>query len=197
MGPDKDLELKKANQKISDLISQLQETKNREVMLSSEIRNLQAEIKLIKADKKSEENLSEIADFLEEERKKLERKLELKENKIDELLQDKENLLKEKSEILTNKDEVLQRMAEKEIKFQQKSQKYGELREKFKRSSGDLLSKTMEIDKLRKKVQSIENVQKEQKVEDAFSLDNTRVITSIKSVIEYIKKILPEGKSNK
>jgi len=34
--------------------------------------------------------------------------------------------------------------------LQEKDQKIAELREKFKKSSGDLLSKTMEIEKLQK-----------------------------------------------
>jgi len=151
-------QLEEFDAKISSLKNELSDAKNKETIYESELRSLQNEIKYMEANKKSIDILSEnikssettIKD-LENNLKDLESKLTQKEKKIEELLLDKESLLKEKSEILESKNSILQQIKDKELEIQQKDQKISELREKYKQSSGDLLSKSMQIDKLVKK----------------------------------------------
>lgn len=172
MSLEDELKLQKAEQKISDLITELNESKekiselmtkyneakNKEIMLSGDVRSFQSEIKAVEAKVKNIEILNDRIEFLENDRNKsaeqisnLEHKLEIKENKIEELSQSKEKLLEEKSQILEGKNEILQKMTKKELELQQKDQTIDELKIKFKKSSTDLLSKTMEIEKLLKK----------------------------------------------
>ncbi len=144
-------ELTKCDETILELKAEVKNSHDKETILNSEIRNLQSEIKYLEANKKNIDILNENIQSSEKNIKDLEIKLEGKEQKIEELLNDKELLLNEKSEILESKNEILQKLKEKELEIQQKDQKIAELREKFKQSSSDLLSKSMQIDKLVKK----------------------------------------------
>ncbi len=239
------LELNKTKEKILNIISELNEAKNKEKALISEIRNLQAEIKYMEANKKNIDILNSRIDSLEKLREELEQKLELKEKKIEELLLDKEILLKEKSEILEGKNEILQQIKERELELQEKSQRFIELRGKFKQSSSDLLSKSMQIEKLVKKdktyealkdkISSLENeleqktisekekitefedkikileenlkvshqklknlgsIEEQKKVMGELSTENTKVFLNMEEIIDKIKEILPQAKSN-
>ena len=153
------LELSKSDEIISELKAEVKKSKDKETILNSEIRNLLSEIKYLEANKKSIDILNENIESSEKNIKDLENKLELKEKKIEELLNDKEALLNEKSEILESKNEILQKIKEKELELQQKDQKIIELREKFKQSSSDLLSKSMQIDKFVKKDKNMEGLE--------------------------------------
>jgi len=215
-------ELNEAKEKISDAMTKYNEAKNKEIMLSGEVRSLQAELKAQQANLKNVEILNDRIEYLEKDRKNLEEQLEKLDKKVNELYQDKENLLSEKSEILESKNEILQQITDKELEIQQKDQSLGELRDKFKKSSGDLLSKTMEIDKLVKKLKSLEDLEKNgssvneklenlrkenEKLKEDLSkaqellgekegeLKETMVIRNFDILMEQIKKILPQGKS--
>jgi len=218
-------ELNESKEKISEIMTQFNEAKNKEIMFSGEVRSLQAEIKYMEANKKNIDILNDRIGFLEKERKNLEeqisnleKKLEEKETKIEQLSQDKENLLEEKSQILEGKNETLQKMTEKELDLQKKDQEIADLRSKFKRTSSELLSKTMEIDKLVKKVKALEEVEGksiskteedtqlkekisqlemelEKKAEKDKILQETVVISNLNQVMEQIKVILPQGRS--
>jgi len=156
--------------------------------------------------KQYEQDLRSVIDILneriksiEKEKRNFEQKLEIKENKIEKLLQDKETLLKEKSEVLEVKNEILQTISKQELEIQQRDQKYSELQLKFKQSSGELLSKSMQIEKLIKKVNRIESLRDSEKQEmegGIISLDNTGVISNMEGIINYIKETLPQGKSS-
>ncbi len=156
--------------------------------------------------KRYEQDLRSVIDILNERIKSIEKekinfeqKLKIKENKIEKLLQDKETLLKEKSEVLEVKNEILQTISKQELELQQRDQKYSELQLKFKQSSGELLSKSMQIEKLIKKVYRIESLRDSEKQEmegGIISLDNTGVISNMEGIINYIKETLPQGKSS-
>jgi len=243
------VELSKCDDMISELKINLKNSQDKETLLNSEIRNLQSEIKYLEANKKNVELLNENIESFEKTIKDLEIKLELKEEKIEELLKDKESLLNEKSEILESKNSILQKLKEIELEVQQKDQKIIELREKFKQSSSDLLSKSMQIDKLVKKdknmgdleetiqklegdlermelseeekvkqyeekiwnlkseleqshkvIEELENVAKEEKkIADetiAESIESTKIVSNLDAIINLIKNLLPQGKSN-
>ena len=238
-------ELNLSKDNILNFESELTEAKNKENMLSSEIRNLQTEIKYIEANEKNVDILNENIQSLEKLRENLEHKLELKEKKIEDLLQDKEILLKEKSEVLNGKNEILQEIKEKELELQEKGQDFAKLREKYKQSSSDLLGKSMQIEKLVKKDKIIEelenkisslenkleqnissetenvnefeekirNLEEELKISyeklkeldhsnvpikslEGESNEDTQIISSMDAIIEKIKVVLPQGKSN-
>jgi DNA repair exonuclease SbcCD ATPase subunit len=213
-------ELNESKEKISELMTQYNEAKNKAIMLSGDNRSLQAEQKAMQANLKNVEILNDRIAYLEKERKNLDEQVSNLEKKRDDLYQDKENLLKEKSEILESKNEILQKITDKELEVQQKDQTIGELREKFKKSSSDLLNKTMEIEKLMKKLESMDGLaesdssrgelvdtQKEEierlkqglaKAEQAAGigeLKDTVVIHNFEKIIEQIKTILPKGRS--
>jgi len=222
-------ELNESKEKISELMTQYNEAKNKEIILSGDVRSLQAEIKAEQAKVKNIEILNDRIEFLENDREKsseqinsLEQKLDTKENKIEELSQSKENLLEEKSQILEGKNEILQKMTEKELELQQKDQTIADLRVKFKKSNSDLLSKTMEIEKLLKKSASSGDVQGEnvdlkaeleekskelEKIQQELAsvqhsstahqevMMGTVVVSSLDGIIAQIKKTLPLGKS--
>ena len=243
------VELSKCDDMISELKINLKNSQDKETLLNSEIRNLQSEIKYLEANKKNVELLNENIESFEKTIKDLEIKLELKEEKIEELLKDKESLLNEKSEILESKNSILQKLKEIELEVQQKDQKIIELREKFKQSSSDLLSKSMQIDKLVKKdknmgdleetiqklegdlermelseeekvkqyeekiwnlkseleqshkvIEELENAAKEEKkIADetiAESIESTKIVSNLDAIINLIKNLLPQGKSN-
>ena len=209
-------ELNELKEKISELIAELNRYKNKESEFSGEIQKLQSEIKILEA---NTTNLNERIDSLENEKQNFKDKLELKEIKIDELLQDKENLFKEKSVILESKHDILEQIKEKELQLQQKDQKIEDLREKFKKSSSELLSKSMQIDKLVKKdkdlgaqekeklrefEEKIKELEKEleisyqaQKKEiEEVAEGKTRIISNMDDIFELLKKNLPQAKSN-
>jgi len=239
------VELSKSDEIISELRTELKNSKDKETILNSEIRNLQSEIKYLEANKKNIEILNENIESSERNIKDLEKKLELKEKKIEELLNDKEALLNEKSEIIESKNEILQKLKEKELEIQRNSQKISELREKFKQSSSDLLSKSMQIDKLVKKDKNVDELEEtiqnlkdvmgekeisarekantleeriksleielqtsqrvikeleEVKIEEpqisTGSTESTKIISNLESIIDIIKRTLPQGKSN-
>ena len=171
--------------------------------LQNEIQKLQAEIEISKAKAENLDLLNEKIDSLENEKSNLNKKLELKETKIEELLQDKENLLTEKSDILESKNEILEQVKKKELELQEKEQKLEDLKDKFKQSSSELLSKTMEIDKLRKKGETLKiqnDLQKSQerkkKELEKELTGGTRVISSMEGIFEIIKEVLPKAKSS-
>lgn len=203
-------ELNEAKESISEVTKELNEYKNKETELNSKIQKLQAEIQKLQAEieisKEKAKNLdllNERIASLENEKSNLNKKLELKETKIEELLQDKENLLKEKSDILESKNELLEQVKKKELELQEKEQKLEDLKEKFKKSSSDLLSKTMEIDKLIKKDESLKiqddlqksQLRKKEELEKELT-GGTRVISSMEDLFEIIKEVLPQAKSS-
>ena len=218
-------ELALSKDNILNLESELTEVKNKENMLSSEIRNLQTEIKYKEANMKNVDILNENIQSQEKLRENLENKLELKEKKIEDLLQDKEILLKEKSEVLNGKNEILQEIKERELELQERGQDFAKLREKYKQSSSDLLGKSMQIEKLVKKDKIIEaeninefeekiseleeelkisyeklkglehsNVQTKSLEEE--SNEDTEILSNMDAIIEKIRVVLPQGKSN-
>ncbi len=225
-------ELKETKDKLSEMTLELKEQKDKEKALESEVRTFEAEIKYMDANKNNTNILSDQINSLEKLKDNLEGKLELKEKKIEELLLDKELLLKEKSEILESKNEILQQIKERELELQKGDQKLDVLKEKFKQSSGELLSKTMVIDKLVKKGKSFEDLenkinilekdleekniaekeyeekievlekngdifqQKQKKEKKEISSENTEVLFDMESIIEKIREMFPQGKSN-
>ena len=163
---------------------------------------------------------------LEKEKKALEEKIDLKEKKIEEILEDKEFLLKEKSEILQDKNDMLENLKEKELLLQEQERTLGELKEKFKKSSSELLSKTMQIEKFLKKDKDFkeqetekheEFEQKTKELEDKVNelqkeleisekmpkevdkqthIENVSLISGLDEIFKKIKELLPEAKSN-
>lgn len=196
-------ELNDAKERISEVTKELNGYKNKETELNGKIQELQAEIEISKAKTKNLDLLNERIASLENEKSNLNKKLELKETKIEELLQDKENLLKEKSDILESKNELLEQVKKKELELQEKEQKLEDLKDKFKQSSSDLLSKTMEIDKLIKKDESLKiqddlqksQLRKKEELEKELT-GGTRVISSMEDLFEIIKEVLPQAKSS-
>ncbi len=222
-------ELKEAKDKLSEITLELKGQIDKEKAIESEVRTLQAEIKYMDANKNNTNILSDQIKSLEKLKDNLEEKLELKEKKIEELLLDKESLLKEKSEILESKNEILQQIKERELELQKGDHKIVELREKFKLSSTDLLSKSMQIEKLVKKGKSFEDFENkiiilekeleqkkmaekeyeekikgleknegifQQKEKKKISSEHTEVLFDMESIIEKIREIFPQGKSN-
>jgi DNA repair exonuclease SbcCD ATPase subunit len=213
-------ELNESKEKITELMTQYNEAKNKEIMLTGEVRSTQAEMKAMKAEYKNIEILNDRISFLEKERTSTEEQINNLEKKVEELSQDKERLLNEKSEILEGKNEILQQITERELELQQKDQSFGELRDKFKKSSSDLLNKSMEIDKLEKKLKSLdgleqqessrgaeiegmkveieklkENLAKAEQAAGKGEMKETMVIHNFEVIIEQIKTILPKGRS--
>ena len=196
-------ELNEAKERISEFVAELKEYKNKETESDSEIQKLQTEIKILEANTKSLDILSDRINSLENEKENLEKKLDSREKKIEDLLQDKENLLKEKSDILESKNELLEKEKEKELELLQKEQKLEDLKDKFKKSSSELLSKSMEIDKLIKKDKNLKiqnDLQKshymqKKELEQEFT-GGTRVISSMEGIFEIIKEVLPQAKSS-
>jgi len=197
------MELSKYDEIISELKVELKNSKDKETLLNSDIRNLQSEIKYLEANKKNTDLLKENLKAFEKNIKELEIKLELKEGKIEELLKDKESLLNEKSEILESKNDILQKLKERELEVQQKDQKIFELRDKFKQSSSDLLSKSMQIDKLVKKDKSMDDLEETiQKLEvelERMELSEEekvkqfeKKLRSLKSELEQSHKVIEE-----
>jgi len=202
------LELSKCDDIISELRAELKNSNDKETVLNSEIRNLQSEIKYLEAHKKNIDILNENIESSEKTIKDLEKKLELKEEKIEKLLNDKESLLNEKSEILKNKNDILQKLKEKELELQQKDQKITELRDKFKQSSSDLLSKSMQIDKLVKKdknlgeleetIQNLKNMIGEQDISEREKVTKFEErIRSLEIELETSQNVIKEAKGEK
>lgn len=202
------LELSKCDDIISELRAELKNSNDKETVLNSEIRNLQSEIKYLEAHNKNIDILNENIKSSEKTIKDLEKKLELKEEKIEKLLNDKESLLNEKSEILESKNDILQKLKEKELELQQKDQKITELREKFKQSSSDLLSKSMQIDKLVKKdknlgeleetIQNLKNMKGEQDISEREKVAKFEErIRSLEIELETSQNVIKELKEAK
>ncbi len=220
MSLEDELKLQEANQKISNLMTQLNETKekvsdlmserndlkNKELMYSGEIRSLQAEMKYLEANKKNIDILNDRINYLEKERKNseaqinnLEQKIDQKEKKIEDLSKDKEKLLQEKSEILEAKNEIIQKITEKELELKQKETALADLRDKYKKSNSDLLSKTMEIDKLLRAAKGVEENGKKLKNEAEKAKNDESKIKELETKIATLEKSLEEkgqGASN-
>jgi len=181
-----------------ELIAEINEYKNREMELKTELQRLQTESNFMQ---ESRENL-------ENEKKNLTEKLETKETKIEELVQDKEILLKEKAVIAESKNDILEQVKEKELLLQQNDQKITELREKFKKSSSDLLSKSMQIDKLVKKdknlgeleetIQNLKNMIGEQDISEREKVTKVEErIRSLEIELETSQNVIKELKEVK
>lgn len=142
--------------------------------------------------------LKERISSLEKEKENIQHKLDVKETKIDQLRSDKETLLKDKANLLEVKNEILQSISSQELELQQRNQKYSELQLKFKQSSGELLSKSMQIDRLLKKVEEMEllKASEEEGKGEKISLENTGVLSCMEDIISYMGEILPQGKTN-
>ena len=182
-----------------DLIAEINELKHKETELNSEIQRLQTEVKFMESAKEN----------FEKEKKNLEDKLDSKEKKVEELFQ-------EKAVILESKNDILLQIKDKELQLQEKDQKIGDLREKFKKSSSELLTKSMQIDKLVRKDKEViesekikefeekikelekelENTYHEQKAEIEKSAEgSTRIISNMDDIAKLLKKVLPQAKS--
>ena len=182
-----------------DLIAEINELKHKETELNSEIQRLQTEVKFMESAKEN----------FEKEKKNLEDKLDSKEKKVEELFQ-------EKTVILESKNDILLQIKDKELQLQEKDQKIGDLREKFKKSSSELLIKSMQIDKLVRKDKEViesgkikefeekikelekelENTYHEQKAEIEKSAEgSTRIISNMDDIAKLLKKVLPQAKS--
>ncbi len=186
-------ELNEAKEKISDLMTQYNEAKNKEIMLSGDVRSLQAELKATSAQIKNSEILNERIEFLDRERRNLEEQVINLENKL-------ETKEKKVEELLESKNEILQKLNNKELEIQNINQKVIDLREKFKKSSSDLLNKTIELDKILKKTnvgqkQDLNQQKSSEKGSLVQGLNGTRVISNLEDIVRQIKEILPKGKS--
>jgi chromosome segregation ATPase len=182
------LELQELQEENNDLKKALEEIETEKKMLTSEIRNFQTEIKLLKAEKKGEQALHDKIEFLEGERRNLEEKLEQKDYKFEELMEDKENLIKEKFELMEWKNQTLENKTQKDLELRQKDQDISDLKAKIKKTSTDLLNKTMQIDKLVKGSQNIKDL--EEKIKELEEeLDHYK---NIENSLEIAKQKLKE-----
>jgi len=135
------------NEKISQLKSELNETKISKVKFEGDLKAINSEMKLMEIKVKNTEVMEERVKNLSREQMKLEQQLSEYRQKNEYLLKDRETILNEKAQILEKKNEILQENANLKLKMQEREVKIADLKAKFNRALSQILIKQMDFEK--------------------------------------------------
>lgn len=135
------------NEKISQLKSELNETKIAKVKFEGDLKAINSEMKLMEIKIKNTEEMEEKVKSLSLEQMKLKQQLSEYRQKNEYLLKDREDLLNEKAQILEEKNESLQEYANLKLKMQEREVKIANLKAKFNKALSQILIKQMDFEK--------------------------------------------------
>jgi len=135
------------NDKISQLKSELNETKIAKVKFEGDLKAINSEMKLMEIKIKNTEEMEEKVKSLSLEQMKLKQQLSEYRQKNEYLLKDREDLLNEKAQILEEKNESLQEYANLKLKMQEREVKIADLKAKFNKALSQILIKQMDFEK--------------------------------------------------
>ena len=135
------------NEKISQLKSELNETKIAKVKFEGDLKAINSEMKLMEIKIKNTEEMEEKVKSLSLEQMKLKQQLLEYRQKNEYLLKDREDLLNEKAQILEEKNESLQEYANLKLKMQEREVKIADLKAKFNKALSQILIKQMDFEK--------------------------------------------------
>lgn len=135
------------NDKISQLKSELNETKIAKVKFEGDLKAINSEMKLMEIKIKNTEEMEEKVKNLSLEQMKLKQQLSEYRQKNEYLLKDREDLLNEKAQILEEKNESLQEYANLKLKMQEREVKIADLKAKFNKALSQILIKQMDFEK--------------------------------------------------
>ncbi len=135
------------NEKISQLKSELNETKIAKVKFEGDLKAINSEMKLMEIKIKNTEEMEEKVKSLSLEQMKLKQQLSEYRQKNEYLLKDREDLLNEKAQILEEKNERLQEYANLKLKMQEREVKIADLKAKFNKALSQILIKQMDFEK--------------------------------------------------
>ena len=135
------------NEKISQLKSELNETKIAKVKFEGDLKAINSEMKLMEIKIKNTEEMEEKVKSLSLEQMKLKQQLSEYRQKNEYLLKDREDLLNEKAQILEEKNESLQEYANLKLKMQEREVKIADLKAKFNKALSQILIKQMDFEK--------------------------------------------------
>jgi len=135
------------NEKISQLKSELNETKIVKVKFEGDLKAMNSEMKLMEIKIKNTEEMEEKVKSLSLEQMKLKQQLSEYRQKNEYLLKDREDLLNAKAQILEEKNESLQEYANLKLKMQEREVKIADLKAKFNKALSQILIKQMDFEK--------------------------------------------------
>ena len=135
------------NDKISQLKSELNETKIAKVKFEGDLKAINSEMKLMEIKIKNTEEMEEKVKSLSLEQMKLKQQLSEYRQKNEYLLKDREDLLNAKAQILEVKNESLQEYANLKLKMQEREVKIADLKAKFNKALSQILIKQMDFEK--------------------------------------------------
>lgn len=133
--------------KISQLKSELNETKIVKVKFEGDLKAINSEMKLMEIKIKNTEEMEEKVKSLSLEQMKLKQQLYEYRQKNEYLLKDREDLLNAKAQILEEKNESLQEYANLKLKMQEREVKIADLKAKFNKALSQILIKQMDFEK--------------------------------------------------
>jgi len=212
------------NEKISQLKSELNETKIAKVKFEGDLKAINSEMKLMEIKIKNTEEMEEKVKSLSLEQMKLKQQLLEYRQKNEYLLKDREDLLNEKAQILEEKNESLQEYANLKLKMQEREVKIADLKAKFNKALSQILIKQMDFEKnlnnqkeleetrtlifeelvnYKQKVAELQQIiqkdhEETQKVEfkQYINLQGTGIISNLSAMENYFKNQIKNTKRN-
>ena len=210
--------------KISQLKSELNETKIVKVKFEGDLKAINSEMKLMEIKIKNTEEMEEKVKSLSLEQMKLKQQLYEYRQKNEYLLKDREDLLNAKAQILEEKNESLQEYANLKLKMQEREVKIADLKAKFNKALSQILIKQMDFEKnlnnqkeleetrtlifeelvnYKQKVAELQQIiqkdhEETQKVEfkQDINLQGTGIISDISAIENYFKNQIKNTKRN-
>lgn len=212
------------NDKISQLKSELNETKIVKVKFEGDLKAINSEMKLMEIKIKNTEEMEEKVKSLSLDQMKLKQQLSEYRQKNEYLLKDREDLLNAKAQILEEKNESLQEYANLKLKMQEREVKIADLKAKFNKALSQILIKQMDFEKnlnnqkeleetrtlifeelvnYKQKVAELQQIiqkdhEETQKVEfkQDINLQGTGIISDISAIENYFKNQIKNTKRN-
>lgn len=168
------------NDIISQLKSELNETKIAKVKFEGDLKAINSEMKLMEIKIKNTEEMEEKVKSLSLEQMKLKQQLYEYRQKNEYLLKDREDLLNAKAQILEEKNESLQEYANLKLKMQEREVKIADLKAKFNKALSQILIKQMDFEK---------NLNNQKELEETRTLIFEELVNYKQKVAELQKMI--------
>jgi len=175
------------NDKISQLKSELNETKIAKIKFEGDLKAINSEMKLMEIKIKNTEEMEEKVKSLSLEQMKLKQQLSEYRQKNEYLLKDREDLLNEKAQILEEKNESLQEYANLKLKMQEREVKIANLKAKFNKALSQILIKQMDFEK---------NLNNQKELEETRTLIFEELVNYKQKVAELQKIIRKDHEEN-
>lgn len=208
------LELK---ERISEMMSKINEAQNAKIKVEGDLRAQLAEAKYLEIKVKNTEILEDRINNLTTEKKGLEKQLLEYRKKNEDLLKEREVILNEKAAILESKNNILQKNSDLQLQIQERDLKFADFQIKYKEISSENLTREMDLDKAKQKLKALKNenkvltkkieeftgdeeeTERTEPMEELFDLkqvEGTGVISNSDTLTNFLKSSIKQARSN-